>query len=404
MRDVRLLFAGLITSMVGDSLMLLVFAIWVKTLTGSNSAAAAVLLAAVAPCAVAPAWGRLVDRVRHRPFLVGANLASAVMLLPLFAVRGAGDFWIIYPVAACYGVSMVATTAALNGLLKELLAEESLGAANGTLQTVREGLRLGGPLAGAALFTWGGGQVVVLADMVSFLLAAATIALLRVREDPPDLVPPHWRREISEGLRHLLTDPMLRRVMLASVVAWLAIGFGEGVSFVIVGQTLHRPPAFVGVLSALQGAGSIAGGLVSVRLKERGTAFGLAVMGAGSVLCMLTPLPVILLGRAAMGFGFAVYLVAATTTLQVRTPQRLIGRASTAVETLTSGPQVVGMSVGTALIALVDYRVLLALMGTGTLVGAGLVVRPGRAWSRGRARGGSPAILRSGSRGRASAR
>jgi len=88
---------------------------------------------------------------------------------------------------------------------------------------------------------------------VSFLLAAAAITLLRLREDPPGQVTPHWRREIAGGLRHLLTDPVLRRLMPASVVAWLAIGFGEGVSFVIVGQTLHRPPAFVGVLSALQG-------------------------------------------------------------------------------------------------------------------------------------------------------
>jgi hypothetical protein len=48
------LFAGLVTSMIGDSLMLLVFAIWVKKLTGSNSAAGMVMLSIAAVIG----WGR----------------------------------------------------------------------------------------------------------------------------------------------------------------------------------------------------------------------------------------------------------------------------------------------------------------------------------------------------------
>jgi len=150
--DFRLLFAGLSASMVGDALMLLVYAIWVKSLTGSNGAAGLVTLFIALPYVMAPLGGRLVDRFRRRPFLVVANLASALMLLPLLAVRTARDVWIIYLVAALYGLSSVTIAAALNGLLKELLADELLATANGVLQTVREGLRLGGPLAGAALF------------------------------------------------------------------------------------------------------------------------------------------------------------------------------------------------------------------------------------------------------------
>jgi MFS family permease len=142
--DFRLLFAGLSASMVVDALMLLVCAIWVKSLTGSSGAAGLVTLFIALPYVAAPLGGRLVDRFRRRPFLVVANLASALMLLPLLAVRTARDVWIIYLVAALYGLSSVTIAAALNGLLKELLADELLATANGVLQTVREGLRLGG--------------------------------------------------------------------------------------------------------------------------------------------------------------------------------------------------------------------------------------------------------------------
>jgi MFS family permease len=97
--DFRLLFAGLSASMVGDALMLLVYAIWVKSLTGSSGAAGLVTLFIALPYVATPLGGRLVDRFRRRPFLVVANLASALMLLPLLAVRTARDVWIIYLVA-----------------------------------------------------------------------------------------------------------------------------------------------------------------------------------------------------------------------------------------------------------------------------------------------------------------
>lgn len=50
----RLLFAGQVASMAGDSVMILVLAIWVKDLTGASGLAGAVTLAIAAPVAVAP--------------------------------------------------------------------------------------------------------------------------------------------------------------------------------------------------------------------------------------------------------------------------------------------------------------------------------------------------------------
>jgi hypothetical protein len=268
-RNSRLLLAGLSTSMLGDSLMLLVFAIWVKTLTGSNSATAAVVLCTAVPFAVAPVGGWLVDRVRRRRFLVGADLASALMLAPLLAVRDRGDVWIIYLVAALYGISMVATTAALNGLLKELFTDETIATANGAVHTIREGLRLIGPLAGAALFTTLGGAAVAMVDAATFCAAAVAIALMRLDEQQPERGGLRWWSEASAGLRHLMSDAALRRAMLAAAAAWLITGLGESVTFAVVDQGLHRPPEFLGVLSAAQGAGCLLGGLLSARIIGR---------------------------------------------------------------------------------------------------------------------------------------
>jgi len=163
----RRLFAGLSTSMLGDSLMLLVLSMWVKQLTGSNAMAGLTFLWMILPALFAPLIGMVVDRVRRRPFLVWGNLASALMVLPLLLVRQENDVWIIWTVAFFYGISFIVLPAALNGLLKELMPDDLLVDANSALQTVKEGYRLIGPLAGAGLFAWLGGGAVAVIDAAS---------------------------------------------------------------------------------------------------------------------------------------------------------------------------------------------------------------------------------------------
>ena len=101
------LYAGLSTSGFGDSVMLLVLSMWVKTLTGSNAQAGLTFLFMLLPSLVAPALGVWVDRVRRRPLLVWGNLASALVVLPLLLVRSAQDVWIVWTVAFLYGISFI---------------------------------------------------------------------------------------------------------------------------------------------------------------------------------------------------------------------------------------------------------------------------------------------------------
>lgn len=374
-RDVRLLFTGLAVGMAGDSLMLLVFAIWVKTLTGSTGAAGLVLLFLALPYAASPFGGWLVDRFRRRPFLITVNAASALMLLPLLFVGGRGDVWIIYLTASLYGVSGVTTASALNGLFKELLAEDALAEANGAVQAVREGLRLGGPLAGAALFGALGGAAVAAIDAATFLVTAVAIATMRLRERRPHRTALRWRDELTAGLRHLTAEPVLRRAVTAGAIAWSVVGFAEAASIAVVDQGLHRPPAFLGVLASAQGAGCVVAGLTVARITAKigelaTTAIGLAAFGAGCGLCVPPVLAVVLAGRAVGGVGLTLTLVGFATLLQRRTPQPLIGRVTTAAETMTSGPQLVSLAAGAALISVLGYRVLLAVILAGMLTAA----------------------------------
>ncbi|HEY1486637.1 MAG TPA: MFS transporter, partial [Micromonosporaceae bacterium] len=110
--SVGVLFAGEVASMAGDSLMLLVLMIWVKSLTGSNGAAGAVMLTIAGPALLGPLFGWITDRFRRRPFLIVVNILSGIALLPLLAVHTRADVWIIYVVGLAYGVSFTLTEGA----------------------------------------------------------------------------------------------------------------------------------------------------------------------------------------------------------------------------------------------------------------------------------------------------
>src|SRR3954470_13220739 len=194
------LYAGLTASMFGDSVMLLVLSMWVKTITGSNAQAGLTFFFMVIPALFAPLMGIWIDRVRRKPLLVWGHVASGIGVLPLVLVRGADQVWVIWAVAMLYGVSFIVLPAALNGLLKELLPDELLVDANASLQTTQESFRLFGPLIGALLFTWLGGWAVALLDAASFFVAAAVIAALAVREEEPEADESPFWAQMTAGL------------------------------------------------------------------------------------------------------------------------------------------------------------------------------------------------------------
>ncbi|WP_019869338.1 MFS transporter [Salinispora oceanensis] len=393
--DFRLLFGGLVASMTAESILLLALAIWVKELTGSSGLAGATIFAIIAPMTLAPLVGWIVDRYPRRPLFVAANLVTAALLTPLFAVRDRTDLWLIYLVAIFYGLSYITLSAGLSGLLRHLVPAELLADANGVLQTVRQGLRLVGPLAGAALYTAVGGGPLAGVAIVGFVAAAVLVGLLRVTE-PPRPRPAgrgRWRRgrtrpsssagrprrtsrwstELGAGLRYLADEPALRRALLGYGLGSLVMGFSESLIFAYVDHGLRRDAAFVGVLVTVQGVGGLAGGLLSAgmirRVGEVGAlAVGVALFGSAALTLSY---PNLWLGCAALllaGVSLPLTMVGLHTLIQRRTPAPLIGRVAAGADAVVSGPRAASVGGGALLVGVFDYRLLFVVVGLVTLL------------------------------------
>src|SRR3954447_6884239 len=397
------LYAGLTASMFGDSAMLLVLSMWVKTVTGSNAQAGFTFFFLAIPAFFAPVMGLGIDRVRRKPMLVWGHLVSGAMVLPLVLVAGAGQVWIIWVVAAFYGVSFIVLPAALNGLLKELVPEEMLVDANASLQTTKESFRLFGPLIGALLFTWLGGWAVALLDAASFVVAAAVIATIAVHEVSPDVEEARYWQQLTAGLRHLGSDRVLKHVLIGFGIAVLVLGFMESSIYALL-DAFDRPATFVAVIVSVQGVGAVVGGLSSgwvvKRVGEVATCVvGLVLMVGGIAVMGLThQIVVVCLSAAVFGMSIPMLMVAFMTLVQRRTPQAIMGRVSTSVEVVMATPQAISLAVGSALLVVLTYRQIYAIMGVVTLFAAAHIafwlrrqIRDDLRAGRGGGGGGGPA-------------
>jgi hypothetical protein len=295
-------------------------------------------------------------------------------VLPLVLVRDEGDVWLIWAVAFLYGASFVVLPAAVNGLLKELLPEDLLVEANGSLATFKEGFRLFGPLVGAAIFATAGGWLVAVVDAASFAVAAAFIATIKVKETAP---PPRtgFRDEVAAGLRFIVGDRVLRNVLIGMGASILVIGFFESSIYALL-DAFDKAPTFAGILVTVQGVGAIAGGVTASRVVRRlgevaATVAGLTTMAFSTAVVALAPnMTVVFAGVVFLGVAIPWTFVAFTTLMQRRSPGHLIGRVSATVDVLLSTPQAVSLAVGSLLVSLLDYRTIFWIIAVVMTLGA----------------------------------
>lgn len=374
-RDARLLVAGQSLSAFGDLAMWIVLAVWMKSLTGSSARAGLVFFVlGLGGLVAGPLGGLLADRVRRRPLMIVTDCTLGGSVLILLFLHDKGEAWLIYLVALLYGIGSAVFFPARSALLRVMLPEELLADANGALSSVQQGLRIVAPPAGAALYAAFGGATVAILDAATFAGSAFLMAQMRVSERTPDPPEHHFLRELTAGIEHVWRTLPLRQIVTGATIALLVVGFAETLIFSVISH-LGKNPSFFGVFAALQGVGSIAGGITAALVIRRigdvrCVGIGLGLFGLGDLLLVVSSLPVVLLGFFIAGVGIVWAIVAFTTALQTRTPLAIQGRVSSAADMSLSVAQTLSIATGAALSTVVDYRVLLVAMAAVVVVSA----------------------------------
>ena len=357
--NARWYFAGLAASLLGNSAMSLVAGVWVKSLTGSSARAGLVSACIYAGTMAAPVAGLVADRFPRRRLLLWLNVVSAATLLPLLVVHSAGRVWLVFVVMALYGIEATLMDPAEDALFAEMFKPEFRQRINGWRLSIQETGRLAAPLLGAGLFELLGGGAVAALDAATFVFAALVITRLRMADIRPRRIPERLGTALLAGGRHVLRTSTIRPIAIATTLVMALSGIGVAAQYSLVHGVGERP-AFLGVLAALLGVGSIIAALSASRIIARHGEGRLAVIGllnfaVGNLLRANHWLPAALVGSVVLGFALPYVFLATLNVAQRATPNELQGRVSAVLLFALFGPQALTQTIGSALIAHVDY-------------------------------------------------
>jgi MFS family permease len=371
-RDFRLLWSGHTVSAVGNAVTLLALPLVALDVLHATTAATALLtgLSYLPTLVFGLVVGVWVDRRRKRPLMIAADTGSTVALLsvPVAAALDGLTLAQLYAVALVLGAAQLVFQTSDSALLPELLDRDRLVAGNGALQMSQGAAMVGGPgVAGLLVQAVGAGAALVV-DAVSFAVSAVTVGLLRVCESAPMVRQRRrgaLRREIADGLRYVLGQPVLRVLTLNAALANLAIMGAESLFVPFLSRTVGLPAGAIGLVMGLASAGGVLGAAAAAPLAARlGTARAtlLAVL-VGSPAGLVVPLTddgtrlALFVGGGFVLLGAAsVYNVIVVSYRQAATPAPLLGRVTASMRVVLLGTIPLGSVLAAGLASAIGTR------------------------------------------------
>lgn len=357
LRNFALLWIAGIISLIGDQLLIVALPFYVYTVSNSTLVTGAVFIAGVLPSLVlGSAAGVYVDRWDRKWTLVVANLLLAAVLLPLFAVQSGRDSWIVMVVIFISATVSQFSMPASNALLPTIVSAADLTPANALNAAGRNiALLAGPPLGGVALISLGLAGV-ALVDLVTFLIAAALIALVRIpprtavtNQPAGDAATTLWG-EWGEGMRMIRCERWILALFAVAGTAMIGGGIIAVLLIVFVRDMLHESALAFGWILSAEAAGGFIGSVAFGPLASRLSLARLVVLGSGTVgllflvIAHLRILPPILILAVFVAIGGTFWLISEQTMLQRGIPGRYLGRVFGAYGTMTAFGVLLGMA------------------------------------------------------------
>jgi MFS family permease len=302
--------------------------------------------------------GAWVDRMRRRNVLIAGDVGRAVLLgsVPVAWWTGALTIWQLYVVALLTGVLTVFFDVAYQSYLPHLVGTDHLVEGNSKLEAVRGVNHIAGPTAAGFLIQALTAPVAIAVDAVSFLGSAVFVELIRKREPTPARAPDaHLGREISEGLRFVLRNRLLRSIATCTGTSNFFSAILFSMVIVLLAGELGLGAGTIGLVFSVGSIGGLVGAFTAQRIVRRlgqGPTILLSVATTAPFF-LLVPLaqrgPLMWLsaiGFAVAGLGSVVYNITQVSFRQRLTPERLLGRMNATMRFLVWGTMPLGSLVG----------------------------------------------------------
>ena len=374
-RDFRLIWTGETTSCLGSSiggvaLPLVALGVLHASVFEVSTLTAAAWLPWVLIGLPAGAW---VDRLPRRPVMMTADLVSLAAFASVPAAAWCGVLTIVQllVVALLGGVSAVFFKTAYRAFLPAMLGPGDVLEGNAKLQGSEQVTNVAGPGLAGLIAQAAGAVCGTLADAASFGISAFCLSRLRVGERRPAVTERHLRREIAEGLRIVVRDPLLRVYTLFGCLSNLVLVGYQSVLVVFLIRVIGLSAGVTGLLIALTSLGGVLGALLARRAAARfGTArvslYGKLLLSPAGLLIPLTSrgpgLILFVAGSVTIVAGIIAGNIVQSGWMQTYYPARLLGRVSTSSQVVNYGAIPLGAVLGGLIASHLGVRAALWIM------------------------------------------
>jgi MFS family permease len=349
-------------SVLGSMASALVVMVWVREMTGRDSAAALSMLLFALPTLSYPLIGQLVDRIDRLALLIASQFIGAGLISCLALVHNASDIWLVYVVQLLQGVNLGLISIAGDALLPQAVSQDRLAVFNGWLQSAISAARIVSPGLGILVYTaWHGIGAVIVLDVASYLVGIALLTPLVWLRHPASEERPRrtgYMAAVRSGVELITSSRDVRAIALAAMGCILTVGLISSIWYAIITAGLGMSADFAGVLATAQAVGGVLGGPIGARLAKarRIRLAALLTLGTFAVtgLLLLSGSPV--LATAGIGLGgvaATMLMVVYATVIQTSVPENMLGRAFAAVDAIVNVAQVSGLALGTIWLAVV---------------------------------------------------
>ena len=374
-RDFRLVFSSTTVSAVGDGVAYIALAFAVLHISNDSPTAVGAVLASrqAAAAVVTLAAGVIADRLPRHAVLVAVASVQAVVqgVAAGLLLGGRATVPLLAVLGALYGLADGFVIPAQNGLIPAVVSSARLQQANALLGLSRSILGFGAPALGGILVAAGSPGAAILVDSVSFAVAAALLARVRVGSREDVVTPEPFLRELRAGWAEFR-----RQRWIFNTIVFFGIGnFAAqawGVLAPLVVKEHYGGAAQFGLVGSCFGIGLVVGGLVVLRWRPSRpllvSCLCAAPFGLGTwMLAFLVPFPVLLAAQVIAGTGLAMHLALWFTVFQQQVPEHARARVSSydALGSFVLVP--LGTVAAGPLAGLVGVR--------GTLFAAGIVIQ-----------------------------
>lgn len=370
-RLVRYLAASGI-SLYGDWLTTFALVVLLFRTTGSATGPALYMLARVAPRVVGPTpGGVLTDRFGPVRVATACLLAQAVLVGLLVVAADSSVIWAVYVLVAVAQFANAASQPAYAAMPPRVSAPKHLGRTNGLYGSLLASSILVSPAVGALVLPHTTPEVLIIADAITFVVAAVLIGSLGVRTGWPRPASANGGARLGWGA--VMGDASLRSGVAAIFGNSAVVTTLQALLVVAAVQHFHQD-TFVGWLYAGVGAGGVAASLLFLRANprviRRRDIVVLAMLEVAALALFVVVLDIVV--AVALLFLSAVaavtYQVLSAIAMQQRVPLHMLGRASGARRQAMYLGMLLGALAALALVGPLGWQVTVLVVCAGAVL------------------------------------